>query len=105
MSVEKTPHNEDRLLKILLRPHVSEKTTLIADKFRYYTFEVAKCANKQEIKKAVEHLFKVEVESVRVLNNKGKRKVFRQRAGRRDNWKKAYVRLKPGHDIAFTGAE
>ena len=97
--------SQERLMKILLSPHVSEKSTRVADAHRQFVFKVLPDASKPEIKRAVELMFKVEVDSVRVLNVKGKRKTFGRIAGRRSDWKKAYVSLKPGHDIDFMGAE
>lgn len=97
--------SEERLMKLLLSPHVSEKSTRIADKNRQFVFEVVPDATKPEIKQAVELMFKVEVEGVQVVNVAGKRKRFGRMAGRRPDWKKAYVRLKPGHDIDFVGGQ
>ena len=97
--------NQERLMKILLSPHVSEKSTVTADVNRQFVFRVAPDARKPEIKRAVELMFKVEVERVQVVNVKGKRKMFGRVPGRRPNWKKAYVCLKPGFDIDFMGAE
>ncbi|AOE50692.1 MULTISPECIES: 50S ribosomal protein L23 [Kangiella] len=97
--------NQERILKVLLAPHVSEKATILAENDNQFVFKVAKDANKREIKKAVETLFEVEVESVRTLNMKGKRKRFGLQEGRRPNWKKAYVSLKPGQDLDFVGGE
>lgn len=97
--------NQERILKVLLAPHVSEKATILAERDGQFVFKVAKDANKREIKKAVETLFVVEVESVRTLNMKGKRKRFGLVEGRRPNWKKAYVSLKPGQDLDFAGGE
>ncbi|GAA4351310.1 50S ribosomal protein L23 [Kangiella taiwanensis] len=97
--------NQERILKVLLAPHVSEKATILAENDNQFVFKVAKDANKREIKKAVETLFEVEVESVRTLNMKGKRKRFGLQEGRRPNWKKAYVSLKPGQDLDFAGGE
>ena len=97
--------NQERILKVLLAPHVSEKATIVAENDNQFVFKVAKDANKREIKKAVETLFEVEVESVRTLNMKGKRKRFGLQEGRRPNWKKAYVSLKPGQDLDFAGGE
>lgn len=87
---------EERLLKILLSPHISEKGTSIK---KQYVFEVARDAIKPEIKWAVENQFGVTVKSVRVCNVKGKTTRFRQIRGRRKNWKKAYVMLMPGSKI------
>ena len=96
--------NNERLMKILLRPHVSEKTAMAADSNRQFAFRVLNNASKPEIKHAVELMFNVEVEQVRVLNAKGKTKRSGSTLGRRINWKKAYVSLKPGFDIDFTGS-
>ncbi len=97
--------NRERLMTILLSPHVSEKSTLAADKHRQFVFRVRGDASKPEIKKAVEQMFKVEVDAVQALNVKGKRKTFGRVRGYRSGWKKAYVRLKPGHDIDFLAGE
>lgn len=96
--------NEERLMSILIAPHISEKSTRIADGSNQIAFRVRPDARKPEIRRAVEKMFNVEVESVSVLNVKGKQKGLRGRnPGRRPNWRKAYVRLKPGHDIDFIG--
>ena len=97
--------NNDRLYKILLAPRVTEKTTMIGDQSNQYVFKVASDANKSEIKDAVEALFEVKVESVRTVNVKGKSKMFKQRSGRRANWKKAYVRVQEGQTLDFLGGE
>jgi large subunit ribosomal protein L23 len=97
--------NRERLMKVLLAPHVSEKTTRIADSANQIVFKVLPDATKPEIKKAVETLFDVKVSSVQVMNLKGKKKRFGQAVGRRNNWKKAYVTLAEGQDIDFLGAE
>jgi large subunit ribosomal protein L23 len=88
-------------MTVLLGPVVSEKTALAADASGQYAFRVRQEATKREIGKAVELLFDVEVASVQVLNMQGKRKRFGGRLGKRANWRKAYVRLKPGHEIDF----
>ena len=93
--------NDQRLMQVLLAPVVSEKATLVAEKNEQVVFEVARDANKGEVKAAVELLFKVEVESVQILNQKGKQKRFGRFMGRRDHVKKAYVSLKPGQEINF----
>jgi large subunit ribosomal protein L23 len=93
--------DQERLLTVLLAPTVSEKATQIADKHAQVTFRVAPDATKPEVKAAVEMLFKVEVESVQIANVKGKPKRFGAYTGRRRNWKKAYVCLKPGQEINF----
>jgi large subunit ribosomal protein L23 len=97
--------NGQRLMQLLLTPHISEKSTRIADDYRQVTFRVVRSARKPEIKRAVERMFNVKVERVHVINMKGKRKSFARRPGRRPDWKKAYVTLKPGHDIDFLGGE
>ncbi len=85
--------------------HISEKATLVADKYRQIVFKVAKNATKIDIKNAVEKIFNVKVEMVQVLNVKPKNKTFKQRPGKRKGWKKAYVTLKDGYDIDFSGAK
>ncbi|MDN4502540.1 50S ribosomal protein L23 [Alteromonadaceae bacterium BrNp21-10] len=95
--------NEERLLKVVLAPHISEKSTLAAETNNTVVFKVVKNANKNEIKQAVEKLFEVEVDSVRTVNVKGKTKRHGTRMGKRNDWKKAYVVLKEGQDIDFVG--
>ena len=91
---------EERLLKVLLAPYVSEKSTRIgAD--RQYAFKVLSDADKQEIKKAVEFLFKVKVLVVHICNTKRKAKKFGRITGWRKGWKKAYVTLQEGQSIDF----
>jgi len=91
--------NKERIMKILQRPHISEKSALIAEKGNQLIFKVIKDANKQEIKAAIELMFQVKVADVRVLRQKGKVKKFGQSMGRRSDWKKAYIRLMPGQEI------
>ncbi|MEM9242787.1 MAG: 50S ribosomal protein L23 [Pseudomonadota bacterium] len=93
--------SQERLMKVLLTPHNSEKTTLVAEKYRQFVFKVLPDANKVEIKQAVEKLFKVKVDRVRLCNIKGKVKRHQQVLGRRKHEKKAYVSLAEGHDINF----
>ena len=97
--------NDERLMKVLLAPHVSEKSTRIADSSNQVVFRVLPDACKPEIKRAVEKLFNVEVMHVRTASYKGKQKRFQRMLGKRSDTKKAYVRLKPGHDIDFLGGE
>lgn len=99
-----SPVVQARLLQIIHRPHISEKTTRIGEKYRQVVFHVAADATKDEIKKAVEMLFDVKLESVRVCNVKGKQRRFQQIAGKRKDWKKAYVTLKEGFDINFAAS-
>jgi len=95
----------DRLMNVVLAPVVSEKSTLVADKNRQYVFRVADSATKPQVKAAIELLFKTKVQSVTVLNVKGKEKRFGRFMGRRRNWKKAYVRLAAGQEINFAATE
>ena len=94
-------YSNERLMTVLLAPVVSEKGTFIADKYEQVIFRVMQNATKPEVKAAVEMMFKVEVESVQIANVKGKKKRFGTHIGRRRNWKKAYVSLKPGQEINF----
>jgi large subunit ribosomal protein L23 len=96
--------NQERLMQVLLAPIVSEKSTMLAEKANQVGFRVIQDATKPEIKAAVELLFKVEVESVQVLNQKGKAKRHGRFMGRRSNVRKAYVSLKPGQEINFAEA-
>jgi len=93
--------NQERLMKVLVAPIVSEKSTMVADKSGQVAFRVLQDATKPEIKAAVELLFKVQVESVQVLNVRGKTKRFGRYEGRRRNVRKAYVSLMPGQEINF----
>ena len=98
--------NQDRLMRVVLAPHVSEKAYRIGDaKSKQVTFKVARDATKLEIKKAVEQLFEVKVAAVNTLRVKGKERRFGRIVGRTQDWKKAYVTLKEGHDIRFSEAE
>ena len=96
--------NQERLLKVLLAPRVSEKTMRVNSALNQVTFRVLPSATKQEIKGAVELLFSVQVGAVRVANVKGKVKRFGRRLGKRSDWKKAYVTLKPGSAIDPLGS-
>ncbi|HAI60171.1 MAG TPA: 50S ribosomal protein L23 [Xanthomonadaceae bacterium] len=91
----------ESLFSVLRAPKVSEKTARLAES-NQYVFEVAKTATKDEVKAAVEHLFNVKVLAVNVANIKGKSKAFRQRAGRRSDKRKAYVRLAEGQTLDVT---
>ena len=92
---------QDRLLKVLVGPIVSEKSTMIADKAHQYAFRVVADATKPEVKAAVELLFKVQVKSVQILNLKGKQKRFGRFMGKRNDVRKAYVTLAQGQEINF----
>ena len=96
--------SKERLMKILLSPVVSEKSAMAADSANQFAFKVAMEATKPEIAEAVELMFDVKVDTVRTVNVKGKQKRFGAVLGKRNNWKKAYVRLQEGHDIDFAGS-
>lgn len=91
----------ERMMKVLLAPVISEKATMIAEKNEQVVFRVTKDATKPEVKAAVENLFKVEVESVQMLNRIGKQKRSGKTLGRKNHVKHAYVCLKPGQEINF----
>ncbi len=93
--------NKERLMQVLQGPVVSEKSTIAAEAARQYVFRVVPDATKPEIKKAVELMFDVKVEKVRVVNIKGKAKRFGAIMGRRSGVRKAYVQLAEGNDIDF----
>jgi large subunit ribosomal protein L23 len=95
--------NQERLMKVLLAPHISEKSSIAADLNNQIVFKVATDATKPEIKQAVELLFDVKVDRVQVSNVKGKTKRFGAKMGRRNDWKKAYITLQEGQEIDFLG--
>jgi large subunit ribosomal protein L23 len=96
-------YDEGRLAQVLVAPIVSEKATSVAEKNNQVLFKVLRDATKPEIKAAVELMFKVEVKSVSTVTQKGKVKRFGKSIGRRDHVKKAYVCLKPGQELNFSG--
>ncbi|WP_213662578.1 50S ribosomal protein L23 [Stutzerimonas stutzeri] len=96
--------NQERVFKVLLGPHVSEKATVLADSKSQFVFKVASDATKLEIKKAVESLFNVKVATVNTLNVQGKTKRTARGLGKRNDWKKAYIALQPGQDLDFSGS-
>ena len=87
--------------KVIIRPLLTEKNAVLKEALNKVVFEVAPDANKIEIKKAVERIFKVQVEDVRTMNYRGKKKRLGRNEGRRRHWKKAVVTLKPGQKIEF----
>jgi len=93
--------NQERLFNVLIGPIVSEKSTMIADKNNQIAFRVIQDATKTEVKAAIEMLFKVQVESVQILNQRGKEKRFGRFNGKRSNVRKAYVSLAEGQEINF----
>lgn len=95
--------NQERLYQVLVSPHVSEKGTLLAEEQNQHVFRVAVDATKAEVKTAVEELFKVKVEKVRIMNVKGKVKRFGGRLGKRSDMRKAYVTLVEGNDVDLAG--
>ena len=97
--------NKERLMKVILAPHVSEKSTYTAGNYHQHIFKVVADATKPEIKKAVEMLFNVEVKGVNVCNMKGKTTRTGRILGRRKGWKKAYVTLASGQEIDVAGAQ
>ena len=97
--------NQERLFKVLLGPHITEKSAMSAGTATQVVFKVATDATKLEVRKAVEQLFEVKVDGVRVVNMKGKTRRTKTGLGRRSDWKKAYVRLAEGKDIDFSVAE
>jgi large subunit ribosomal protein L23 len=96
---------KEGLMAVLLGPHLSEKSSLAADKRQQYVFKVRPDSNKHQIRRAVELMFDVKVQGVQVVNCIGKTKRFGQSIGRRQDWKKAYVTLAEGQDINFMGTE
>jgi len=95
---------QQELIRVIQAPVISEKSTLLAEQQKRYVFKVKKTANKNNIKQAVELMFNVQVDSVHVLNVKGKTKRFGRFIGSRSDWKKAYIKLKPGFDIDLSVA-
>ena len=93
---------DEKIFSVLRAPRVSEKTARLQEVSNQYVFEVSTTATKADVKAAVEKLFDVKVEAVNVLNVKGKNKSFRNRAGSRGSWRKAYVRLAEGQAIDVT---
>ena len=95
--------DESRLAQVLVGPIISEKATMLGEKRNQVLFKVLRDSTKPEIKAAVELMFKVEVESVQTVVQKGKVKRFGRSMGRRDHVKKAYVALRPGQELNFSG--
>jgi large subunit ribosomal protein L23 len=97
--------HQERLMTVLQGPLLTEKSAVSAEMHNQIVFKVRTDATKAEIRQAVELLFEVQVEGVQVVNYRGKSKRFGQTRGRRNDWKKAYVRLAEGSQIDFLGAE
>jgi len=85
--------------KIVIRPVITEKSTWLKEKNREVCFEVDRRANKSEIKKAAEQLFKIKVEKVRIQNKRGKKRKVGRSEGKKKDWKKAYIKLKEGEKM------
>ena len=96
---------QERIMKVLIAPIVSEKSTRLADANRQFVFKVVTDASKPDVRKAVELMFDVKVEAVQIANVRGKTKRFGASLGKRSDWKKAFVTLAEGHDINFMGAD
>lgn len=97
--------HQEKLMQVLLGPHVSEKSTAVAEASNQIVFRVRMDATKQQVRQAVESLFDVKVDRVSIVRVAGKAKRFGTMMGRRDAWKKAYVRLAPGSELDFVGGE
>ena len=97
--------SQERLMKVLLAPQISEKATYVADKNEQVVFRVVTDATKPEIKAAAAWMLKVSVDSVKVVNVMGKVKRIGRVMGRRNDWKKAYVCLAAGQEINFAASE
>jgi len=97
--------HQERLMTVLQGPLLTEKSAVSAEMHNQVVFKVRTDATKAEIRQAVELLFEVKVEGVQVANYRGKNKRFGRTLGRRNDWKKAYVRLAEGSQIDFLGAE
>lgn len=96
--------NSYQLANVILAPIVSEKSATAAESNKQFVFKVEKKSTKDQIKNAVEMMFSVEVDSVNVLNVKGKQKRSARSLYKKSDWKKAYVKLKEGFDIEFSAA-
>ena len=95
----------EKLMSVLVGPHLSEKSSGLAERLKQFVFKVRRDADKSDIKRAVELMFDVKVTAVQVVNCMGKAKRFGRSPGRRQDWKKAYVTLAEGQDIDFLGAQ
>lgn len=96
--------NKERLMTVLIQPHVSEKAAMVTEKANQYVFRVRGDASRAEVKQAVELMFEVKVKGINLLNKPGKTRRFRNVAGKRNGFKKAYVSLQDGQSIDFTGS-
>ena len=97
--------NKERLMTVLVGPHISEKSSRVGELHNQICFKVRRDSTKKEIAQAVEMMFEVKVDAVQIANVRGKTKRFGASIGKRSDWKKAFVTLAEGHDINFMGAE
>jgi large subunit ribosomal protein L23 len=98
---QKKPASQERLIAVLLAPHITEKTSLAMQNSNTYSFRVRRDSTKPDIKAAVELMFSVKVDGVQVVNETGKTRNFGKLKGRTQDIKKAYVRLAPGQTIDY----
>jgi large subunit ribosomal protein L23 len=96
--------SRERLMSVLVAPHVTEKTSLMLQDRNQYAFRVRRDATRVEVRQAVELMFDVKVERVNVVNEPGKTRKFGRTSGRTQDWKKAYVRLVEGQSIDYEAA-
>ena len=96
--------HQERLMTVIRGPHLSEKSHFAAEN-NQVVLKVRTDATKSEIRQAVELLFEVKVDDVKVINVKGKTKRFGMTRGQRSDWKKAYVKLAEGNALDFLGGE
>ena len=89
------------IYQVIKEPHIAEKGSLQKELHNQITFKVDRRANKVEIRRAVETLFKTKVLHVRTMNMKGKKRRVGRNIGKRPDWKKAIVKLAPGENIEF----
>ena len=104
MTAVRKPLGREGLMNVLLAPHVTEKTSLALQERNQYAFRVRRDATRTDVRRAVELMFEVKVEGVNLLNRPGKTRRFKNMAGKRNGFKKAYVSLQAGQSIDFTGA-
>lgn len=95
---------KERLMNLLLSPHVTEKTSQVMQNQNQYTFKVRRDATRTEVRAAVELMFSVKVEGVQIVNEIGKTRRFGRTTGRTQDTKKAYVRLAAGQSIDYENA-
>jgi large subunit ribosomal protein L23 len=101
MTAQRKPLGKESLFNVLLAPHVTEKTSMALQNNNQYAFKVRRDATRTDVRRAVELMFEVKVESVQVVNEPGKTRRFGQRTGRTQDSKKAYVRLAQGQTIDY----